>query len=463
MMRRNDLLAYIIAGAAIFAFVVLLIFALFRLTDTKARMHESETASMLWATSQAHLAVILLDADIARRAGVPKSQTDVEKRYNVALSRLTLLSEGPQRRYMSDLGFSDELVKGNQAIRAIEADILGLTFGDIEKAALIHETLEPLIQDLGLARNQTLTRQRDAGGAWLDEQRAAIIQVITSILAIIALGVFLSATMLRAMTQRQRFMRSLIRQQEIAEAYRNFVALASHQFRTPLAVIDSSMQRLLRSGGQMKMAEIEKRAGQVRAEVRGLNELIGATLDAVRLDAGQVKADPIFCDIKMLVDQVRGRQLEATPGRTITVHIASAVPPTFETDPLLVDQILGNLVSNAVKYSPPTESVSIRVTAENKQICFAVEDRGVGIPEGEQEKLFGRFFRASTAQGVPGTGVGLSIASQLASLLGGKLEFVSQAGMGSTFILKLPHEWVARCADIGTAELPSCRCSQPPV
>lgn len=443
MTRRNDVLAFAIAGLAIFAFAVLLVFALFRLADTEAEMRENEGDNMLWAISRAHSAVLLLDADIARQAGIPQSTAEVERRYHVVLSRLTLLNRGPQLRYMSDLGLSDNLVEADRAVRAIEADILGLSYGDVETAASIHEILEPLIGDLGRAGNRSMVRQWDATGARLDRQRESIAQVIVSIVAIIILGTVLSVIMLRTMAQRQRLMRSFVREQEIAEAYRSFVALASHQFRTPLAVIDSSMQRLLRSRGRMKLDEIEERAGHVRAEVRGLNELIGATLDVVRLDAGQVTADPSRCDIAMLVDRVRTRQLEITPGRTIAIRIGSEVPPAIETDPLLTEQVLGNLVSNAVKYSPLTEPVSIRVTAENNQICFSVEDRGVGVPQDEQEKLFGRFFRASTAGDVPGTGVGLSIASQLARLLDGELEFVSRAGIGSTFTLRLPHEWAS--------------------
>ena len=140
------------------------------------------------------------------------------------------------------------------------------------------------------------------------------------------------------------------------------------------------------------------------------------------------------------------RQLKATPGRAITIHVGGEVPATFKTDPLLVEQALGNLLSNAIKYSPPTEPVTLRVTAENRQILFSVEDRGIGIPEDEQENLFGRFFRASTARDMPGTGIGLSIASQLARLLGGELRFVSHAGIGSTFVLQLPLEWAAQGA-----------------
>lgn len=441
MTRRNDIVAYVIAGAAIVAFAILLVFALVRLAGTEAEMRENEGDNMLWAISRAHVAALLLDAEITRKAGLQETGTEVERRYNVLLSRLTLLTEGPQLRYMSELGLDDNLVAADKAIRSVEVDILGLSHGDVDTAMVIHQILEPLIEDLGHAGNQSMVRQWEATGERLDKQRESITQVIVSIFALIVLGVVLAVVMLRTMAQRQRLLHSFIREQETAEAYRSFVALASHQFRTPLAVIDSTMQRLLRSGDHMTQVEIAERAWNVRAEVRSLNELIGAALDVVKLDAGQVSADPSGCNIATLVDSVRERQLKATPGRMIAVHIGDEVPATFETDPLLVEQVLDNLVSNAIKYSPPTEPVVIRVTAENRQVLFEVEDRGIGIPEDERENLFGRFFRASTARDIPGTGVGLSIASQLARLLDGELEFASRAGIGSTFVLRLPHEW----------------------
>jgi signal transduction histidine kinase len=439
--RRNDIIAYVVAGTAIVAFAILLIFALFRLAETEAEMRENEGDNMLWAISRTQSAALLLDAAVTRYVALPQSTADIERRYNVLLSRLTLLSEGPQVRYMSDLGMSDNLAFAEQEIRALEGEILNLSFGNTGTVAAIHEVLGPLIQELGQAGNRSMVRQWEATGARLDKQRQSILQVIVSILAIVALGVFLSVTMLRAMAGHQRFLRSFEREQEIAEAYRSFVALVSHQFRTPLAVIDSAMQRLLRSGRTMKQIEIERRAEQVRTEVGGLTDLIGATLDVVRLEAGHVTADPGVCNIETLVNRVRAGQLAETPGHVIKVQIADEVPPFIETDALLAEQILNNLVSNAVKYSPETEPVSIRVSALNRQICFAVLDSGVGIPDEEQEKLFGRFYRASTSEGVPGIGVGLSIASQLATLLGGELECISHAGIGSTFTLKLPIDW----------------------
>ncbi|WP_417249463.1 sensor histidine kinase [Celeribacter sp.] len=441
MIRRTDKLAFVVACCAIAAFAVLLVFAFFRLAETEAEMRRNEGDNMLWAISQAHAAALLVDAAIAKQVGQTQTDAEIERRYNVLLSRLTLLSDGPQARYIDELGLAKSIDEARRDIIARGPDILGLSHGDIEVAAGLHEELQPLIRDLGLAGNRSMVRQWEGNGARLDRHREAITQVIISIVAIIVLGVFISVTMLRAMAGRQRFRRSLEHEQEIVEAYRSFVALVSHQFRTPLAVIDSSMQRLLRSGDSMPRAEIAKRAELVRAEVGGLTDLIGTTLNIARLEAGQVTTDPQRCEIEDLVEQIRRRQLTETPDRTVDVVIADEVPPYFETDRLLAEQILNNLISNAVKYSPSSEPVSIQVSSKNRQIHFTVTDSGVGIPEDEQEKLFKRFYRASTSEGVPGVGVGLSVALQLARLLGGDLECISHAGLGSTFVLKLPIDW----------------------
>ncbi|GEM_PF-1649468 len=441
MTRRRDLAAYSVAGIAIVAFVILLAFALLRLAETEAEMRRNEGDNMLWAISRTQSAALLLDSAVSRQTSIPNADAELERRYNVVLSRLTLLSEGPQLRYMKDLRLDDEIAATTRQIRALEPRILGLSFGDTETAIAIHQTLAPLIEGLGRAGNQSMVRQWEATGARVDSQRAAIGQVIVSIVAIIALGIFLSLTLLRAMAERQRAGHFLALERETADLYRGFVTLVSHQFRTPLAVIDSAMQRILRSGHTMSRPEIDQRARQVRAEIEGLTSLLDATLDVVRLEAGQVAARPVQCDIADLVERVKARQLAETPGRMLRVSFGDEVPPFLTTDPVLVEQILTNLVSNAVKYSPETEPVLMNVTAENRQIRFTVEDRGVGVPDDEQDKLFSRFFRASTAQGLPGTGVGLSTSHQLAHLLGGTLEFVSHAGIGSIFTLRLPDEW----------------------
>ncbi|MCV0349259.1 MAG: HAMP domain-containing histidine kinase [Nitratireductor sp.] len=443
MKRGSDLFAYVTVGITILAFAVLLVFALIRLLDTEAEIRRSQDDNMLWSISQAQSAALLLDVAVSQKISIPDSEVDIARRYDVLLSRLALLTEGPQARYMEELGMGASLARQDSAIRALETELHTLALGDATVALSIHELLETLSRDLGRAANRSMVKHWDATGARLDRQQAAIIQVIVSILGIIALGIFLSVMMLRTMAERQRIRMSLSRERESAELYRSFVGLVSHQFRTPLAVIDSSMQRILRSGDAMDQAEIERRALQVRSQVRDLTRLIEATLEVIRLDTGQVAMKPRNCDIAALLERVKARQLTETPDRAIDIVIGDEVPPSFVSDPFLAEQVLTNLVSNAVKYSPETETVLIGVRAENRQICFSVQDQGIGIPAEEQDKLFGHFFRASTAQEVPGTGVGLSISAQFAELLGGRLDFVSTAGIGSTFTLRLPDEWPA--------------------
>ncbi|MBN7776360.1 HAMP domain-containing histidine kinase [Nitratireductor aquimarinus] len=443
MKRGSDLFAYVTVGITILAFAVLLVFALIRLLDTEAEIRRSQGDNMLWSISQAQSAALLLDVAVSQKSSIPDSEVDIARRYDVLLSRLALLTEGPQARYMEELGMGESLARQDSAIRALETELHTLSLGDATVALSIHELLETLSRDLGRAANRSMVKHWDATGARLDRQQAAIIQVIVSILGIIALGIFLSVMMLRTMAERQRIRMSLSRERESAELYRSFVGLVSHQFRTPLAVIDSSMQRILRSGDAMDQAEIQRRALQVRSEVGDLTRLIEATLEVIRLDTGQVAMKPRNCDIAALLERVKARQLTETPDRAIDIVIGDEVPPSFVSDPFLAEQVLTNLVSNAVKYSPETETVLIGVRAENRQICFSVQDQGIGIPAEEQDKLFGHFFRASTAQEVPGTGVGLSISAQLAELLGGRLDFVSTAGIGSTFTLRLPDEWPA--------------------
>lgn len=441
MTRKSDTLAFLVAGAAIFSFAVVLVFALYRLFATEAEMRRNEGDNMLWAVSRASSSALLLDLDVTRKAGVPGSETEIERRYHVLLSRLNLLSEGPPARHMESLGLTQKLDDALRAVSALEDRVLELSAGEVETATAVHDVLAPLIDDLGRAANRSMVDQWEATGARLDRQRAAIVQVIVAVLAIVVLGSLLSVMMVRAMAERQRIRSFLSRERETAEVYRDFIALVSHQFRTPLSIVDSSMQRLLRSRGRMPYPEIEMRARQVRSEIQTLTSLIAATLDVVRLDAGQVAAEPRSCDLAELVARVKSRQLAETPGRILSIEIADRVPASIDTDPVLAEEILVNLVSNAVKYSPGTEPVLIRVFMENGRVCFGVEDRGTGVPLEEQPNLFDRFFRGSGSQGIPGVGVGLAISHRLAKLLGGEIAFTSRAGIGSSFTLRLPDEW----------------------
>lgn len=438
MTIRGGRLRFGIAGLAILVFATLLVFALIRLFATEEEMRRNLGDNMLWAISRAEVSALSLDSAVARHVAAPDEDHRIAIEYSVLLSRLSLLAAGPQLRYLDDLGHAQPIDYLTDRVYELEPVLATNDAIAPEAARDVHEVLQPLAKLLGRAANDSMVAHWETTGGRLDDQRAAINQIILSIPVIILLGIYFCYAMIRAMIDRQRIERSLLHEQEIREAYRSFVSLVSHQFRTPLAVIDSAMQRLIRRGTG---ADVEARAGTVRQEVRKLSQLINNTLDAIRLEAGQLCPAPQGCDIAELVRLVRVRQLDATPGRAIELDLARDLPASVETDPLFVEQILSNLLSNAVKYSPDGQPVRVTAWAGPLDIFIAVEDRGVGIPEAEQGRLFESFFRASSSDGVPGSGVGLHVSRQLADLIGGTLRVLSRSGAGSTFTLVLPRTW----------------------
>ncbi|MDN2565614.1 HAMP domain-containing histidine kinase [Aquibium sp. A9E412] len=435
MSGRRGVLAYPFSLAAILAFTGLLAFALWRLSDTEAALRNQAGDNMLWAISQAQVAARQLDATLGRaRLGEADAEA-LRLRYDVLYSRLDLLEAGPQRRYLAALGH-------DAPIRALAAQVYAregafLSAGATGGSAL-HELLARLATELGRAANGAMVAQWDETGAQLDRQRGAILQVIAAGIVVLALGAFLSVRMLAALQAEQRAQMSLLREQEIREAYRGFVALVSHQFRTPLSVIDASMQRIQRRGEAMPRTEIAERARRVRDAVGRLTALMQATLDSMKLDAGRIEIALADCAIAAELEAARQRQLEAWPGRTVAIDIGDAVPARFTADPLLLQQILGNLLANALAHSPRTEPVTLRARARGGRLLIAVIDRGVGIPEAEKDSVFQPYFRASTAARADGVGIGLHLSRRLARMLGGEISFESRHGVGSTFTLDLP-------------------------
>lgn len=435
---RKARLAFSVSGAAIFAFVVLLVFALVRLWGPAAETRRNVDNNMLWALSQAHAATLLFDSAVARQTGGVPGEVALERRYDVLLSRLNLLTQGPQARYLADRGFAEPIEKRKQEVLAFDSRISSLSVGDVELAGRIHDALAPLEQLLGRAANKAMVSQWNAIGERLDAEHAAIVQVIASILAIAALGGTISFLMVRAVLASQQAQQALRRETEMREAYRSFVDLVSHQFRTPLSVMDASMQRILRRGEQMPREEIAQRMHKMRGSIGDLTTLIDTTLDGMRADAETIEVSEQACDPAAILETVRQRQLEATPGRAVDLSVGATVPRLVVSDPVLVEQVLANLLSNAIKYSPEGERVVAALRADGDALAFSVRDNGVGIPDDEQEHVFSRFFRARTAAGYPGTGVGLNVSRRIAEMLGGTLSLRSKQGLGSTFTLRLP-------------------------
>ena len=219
--------------------------------------------------------------------------------------------------------------------------------------------------------------------------------------------------------------------------HREFVAMASHEFRTPLAIIDGAAQRILRRAERMAPDELQERVGKIRSAVTRMIGLIDSTLSASRMEAGQIELSLTACELPELLETVCRRQQEIAPEHQIALNVGKA-PKQIVADPKQLDQIFTNLLSNAVKYSPSKGRIDVACWAEDGVAAISVRDPGVGIPEDELPKLFERFFRASTSTGIPGTGIGLNVVKQLIEMHGGSIAVASAKGMGSLFTVRLP-------------------------
>ncbi|RTK96296.1 MAG: HAMP domain-containing histidine kinase [Lysobacterales bacterium] len=165
--------------------------------------------------------------------------------------------------------------------------------------------------------------------------------------------------------------------------------------------------------------------------------LVDSTLDVARFESGTVSYRPGPVDPAALLTRVCQQQQELAPHHRIACRF-EALPSSMSGDAGLLEQVFANLLSNAVKYSPDADEIEVHAFADATRLVVRVCDHGVGIPAQEMPRLFEKFFRASTAVGIPGTGIGLNITRQIVDLHGGILTVDSHVGTGTTFTVKLP-------------------------
>ncbi len=231
----------------------------------------------------------------------------------------------------------------------------------------------------------------------------------------------------------------LAQEQRLALAQRNFVSMASHEFRTPLTIIDGHARRLEKMRESLTAADIGERAGKIRAAVLRLTHLIDNLLNSARLvDGGaELYFDPAEMDLMALLREVCQQHREMVPGARI-VERFDAAPIPMVGDAKLLFQVFSNLLSNAVKYSPGGGLIEVDAGIVADEAVVAVADRGIGIPSGDLDRLFERYHRGSNVSGIVGTGVGLYLVKMAVDLHNGGIEVESREADGSRFIVRLP-------------------------
>jgi len=242
-------------------------------------------------------------------------------------------------------------------------------------------------------------------------------------------------------------------EQRLTTLQRNFVSMASHEFRTPLTIIDGQAQRLIKMVERISPAELSERAGKIRAAVQRMTHLLESLLNSSRLmDADQsLYFHPTAFSPATLLHEVCQMHREIAADAWVIEHLNN-LPATMVGDPKLLYQAFSNLVSNAIKYSPLGKPVQLNAVVDRNRLLVTVRDEGIGIPPTDLPRLFERYHRGSNVHGIVGTGIGLYVVKTVATLHGGDVAVESREGEGSKFTFWLPLQPVAAVVEPAVPE-----------
>jgi signal transduction histidine kinase len=218
---------------------------------------------------------------------------------------------------------------------------------------------------------------------------------------------------------------------------RDFVSMTSHEFRTPLTIIDGHAQRLIKMSDRLDSADLAERGSRIRSAVQRITNIMDSLLGASRVLDGHAVFHPSDLDPSALLREACQAHRDATRGAVI-VEDFSSLPAVIHGDPKLLFHAVSNLLSNAIKYSPPGSPIEVSAGQETGWLVVRVRDQGIGIPARDRDRLFERFFRGSNATGIAGTGVGLHLVAMVVALHQGEVLAESLEGIGSRFEIRLP-------------------------
>jgi PAS domain S-box-containing protein len=232
---------------------------------------------------------------------------------------------------------------------------------------------------------------------------------------------------------------SLKKEKELNELKSRFLSMASHEFRTPLSTILSSVSLISRYQTTEEADKRIKHVERIKSSVNNLTGILNDFLSLGKLEEGKVTLKIEYLDVKSLVHSIID-DMEGIlrPNQLIHVHTFGK-PYRLKSDGRIIKNILFNILSNAIKYSTKGQSVNCHISYASDGVSIEVIDQGIGISEADQKHLFDRFFRASNVDTIQGTGLGLNIVQKYLELIQGHISFTSQLHEGSTFIITIPN------------------------
>ncbi len=231
--------------------------------------------------------------------------------------------------------------------------------------------------------------------------------------------------------------------QDLNQMKSRFVSMVSHEFRTPLSTILSSLELLQFYEAKLSKNDKLSHFNKITKSVDYLTELLDDVITINRADSGKLEAKYGEYDIIDLIEQLIAELRESYVDVPNINFKKSKNKLVAKVDEKLFRQIISNLVSNAIKYTQSDKNIHINLYERNKHFIFEIRDEGVGIPADSQKELFTPFYRASNIGTVPGTGLGLAITKRSVDLLKGQITFSSVENIGTTFTVELPINGVS--------------------
>ncbi|MBL7950369.1 MAG: PAS domain S-box protein [Flavobacteriales bacterium] len=231
---------------------------------------------------------------------------------------------------------------------------------------------------------------------------------------------------------------ALEKERELHALKSRFVAMASHEFRTPLSTIMSSVDLIARYTEAGVDERVEKHIARIRGKVREMTAMLNEFLSLERIEQGEVLCQPTAIDVVHLCIELIEELRALTKSGQVIDYDHDGVERSVTLDRQMLSNVITNLVTNAVKYSPEGRRISLRTRIEGGRLLVTVSDQGIGIPLEDQQHLFDRFFRGSNATTIQGTGLGLNLVKRYLELMQGNITFTSLPG-ATVFHVELPQ------------------------
>jgi PAS domain S-box-containing protein len=231
---------------------------------------------------------------------------------------------------------------------------------------------------------------------------------------------------------------ALDKEKELSDLKSRFVSMASHEFRTPLTTMMSSLSLVSAYEERKDSANHNKHVNKIKSSIKNLTDILNDFLSVSRLEEGKIENKPEELNVKTFIAEVASDMQALTIDGQKVEHKHSG-REMVTLDPKLLKNILFNLISNAIKFSPEGGSVTITSGVKPSEVTISVKDQGIGISKEDQKHLFERFFRGHNATHIQGTGLGLNIVARYLELMGGTIEMKSGENKGTTFTITIPQ------------------------